>query len=290
MANLLTGITAFVRRSVAPQPDQWPFVRGDYTIIDAAAPVVVALCNDRAFGKELVAASPAGLCMLARLHSPADAANLLRAVSANLSIRALVCAGDDPPKQPLAAALLKLGLEDESPGGPVGSLMNTIAAQLEPAELEALRKRVDFIDMLGCSDAAKIAAQIATARSAAHQANAGFVRRATVAGVDRLIVPRDVRNDTRPDKTGSFRIRLEERSIVVEHMDSKGRLVRVIEGKTARDICLTLIRNGWVSRLEHAAYLGRDLARAELALRQDQPFTQDSTEPIRDDAPAAPER
>jgi tetrahydromethanopterin S-methyltransferase subunit A len=59
----------------------------------------------------------------------------------------------------------------------------------------------------------------------------------------------------------------------------ENRLLRVIEGKTARDVCLALIRNGWVSKLDHAAYLGRELARAELALRSGRPFTQDSAEP-----------
>ncbi len=54
-------------------------------------------------------------------------------------------------------------------------------------------------------------------------------------------------------------------------------MLRIIEGKTARDICLTLIRNGWISRLDHAAYLGRELARAEAALIAGRPFTQDSS-------------
>ncbi|MEO8464743.1 MAG: DUF4346 domain-containing protein [Gammaproteobacteria bacterium] len=290
MAKLLNGITAFVRRTFVPKPDQWPFIRGDYDVIDAAAPVVVVLSNDRASGNEFIAKPPPGLCMLARLHSAGDAAKLLRAVAANLSIQTLICAAENPGQQPLAAALLKLGRGDEVPGGPLGSLMNTIASQLERAELDALRERVDFVDMLACSDTAKIGAKVATARSAVHQANAGFVTRATAGGAERLIVPRDLPNDTLPDKTGRFRIRLEEHSIVVDHIDTKERLVRVIEGKTARDICLTLIRNGWVSRLDHAAYLGRDLARAELALRNGQPFTPDSTEPLRDDARTAPER
>jgi tetrahydromethanopterin S-methyltransferase subunit A len=94
-----------------------------------------------------------------------------------------------------------------------------------------------------------------------------------------LIIPRHTRYEARQDKVGDFKIRIEEQSIAVEHLNSKGLLLRTIEGKTARDICLALIRNGWVSKLDHAAYLGRELARAELAMRGGRPFVQDEAEP-----------
>jgi tetrahydromethanopterin S-methyltransferase subunit A len=265
-------------------------MRGDFTVVDAAASTIVLAAGGRTLAKELTASAPSGLCMVVRLHSAEDAAHLLRASTANLAVQNVICAGDDEPERPLAAAVLKLGRGDEIPSGPIGSLMNAIASQLEPKDLAALRKRIDFIDMLGCSDVRKVAAQIQGAQSQSRQANAGFVTRATESGVDRLIVPTDVRNDLRPDKTGHFRIRVEERSIVAEHFDNKDQLLRVVEGKTARDICLTLIRNGWVSKLEHAAYLGRELARAELALRRDQPFTQDMAEPREDDPRPVAER
>jgi tetrahydromethanopterin S-methyltransferase subunit A len=37
----------------------------------------------------------------------------------------------------------------------------------------------------------------------------------------------------------------------------------------------TIIENGWVSQLSHAAYLGKELARAELALRLGGEYVQD---------------
>ncbi len=288
--SLLTGFKSFIRRNLAPRPTAWPFTRGDFTVVDAGAPTVVFVVGARGWTKELTASPPTGLCMVARLHSAEDAARLLHASTANLAIQNVICAGDGAPEGPLAAAVLKLGRDEEIPAGPVGSLMNAIASQLEPEDLAKLRKRVDFIDMLGCSDARKIATRVGEAKAQTRSANAGFVTRTTESGVDRLIVPTDVRHEVRSDKTGHFRIRLEERSIVTEHFDNKDQLLRIVEGKTARDICVTLIRNGWVSKLEHAAYLGRELARAELALRRDQPFTQDTAEPREDDPRPATER
>ena len=82
--------------------------------------------------------------------------------------------------------------------------------------------------------------------------------------------------ETQPDKAGGYRVRTESNKIVVEHYNLKGELLRIVEGGNARDLCLTLIRNGWVSKLDHAAYLGRELTRAEIALRAGDSYAQDA--------------
>ncbi len=51
--------------------------------------------------------------------------------------------------------------------------------------------------------------------------------------------------------------------------------LRVIEGTTARALYATIIKAGWVSELSHAAYLGKELARAELALQYGFNYVQD---------------
>jgi tetrahydromethanopterin S-methyltransferase subunit A len=63
--------------------------------------------------------------------------------------------------------------------------------------------------------------------------------------------------------------------LLVEHYSYKEELIRVIEGRDARSIYLTLVRNGWVSQLDHAAYLGKELARAEWCARHGLAFVQD---------------
>ena len=70
-------------------------------------------------------------------------------------------------------------------------------------------------------------------------------------------------------------INIVDAHILVEHYDYKERLVRVIEGTEARSIYLTLVRNGWVTRLDHAAYLGKELTKAELSLEHGFEYLQD---------------
>lgn len=60
------------------------------------------------------------------------------------------------------------------------------------------------------------------------------------------------------DEAGYFVIHVEDDALLVEHYDYRERLLRTIEGSDARSVYLTLIRHGWVSRLDHAAYLGKE--------------------------------
>ena len=277
--GLLDNLKRFVRDRVAPAAaDQWPFIRGDYVVADATAPVVVTTAGDARLARELAALKPPGLCMSSPLRgSVDDLVKFVDTIAANLSIQYLICAGDEQDRQPFGAALLQLCGDAEPTADAAGALTKAAIAKVESAHLTACRKRVKPVNMLGCIDSAKLAAAVAELASEAKNPNTVFLAPGgDTPGVERLIVPRNISLDARPDKTGDFNIRLEGSSIIVEHINQKDHLLRVIEGKTARDICLTLIRNGWVSRLDHAAYLGRELARAEAALIAGRPFTQDS--------------
>lgn len=71
------------------------------------------------------------------------------------------------------------------------------------------------------------------------------------------------------DRAGYFVIipQQEKGIIVVEHYSYDNRLLRVIEGKDARSIYSTVIENGWIMQLSHAAYLGAELAKAEISIK-----------------------
>jgi tetrahydromethanopterin S-methyltransferase subunit A len=61
----------------------------------------------------------------------------------------------------------------------------------------------------------------------------------------------------------------------VEHYAYDNTLLRVIEGTNAHALYRMIIANGWVSELNHAAYLGKELTRAEFALTQGYRYVQD---------------
>ncbi len=85
------------------------------------------------------------------------------------------------------------------------------------------------------------------------------------------------------DPHGFFIIHVNEK-IVVEHYKGKyvegkfasGTADYIIEGKSAENLCHTIIEEGLISDLKHAAYLGRELQKAERALKEKTKYTQDS--------------
>lgn len=63
--------------------------------------------------------------------------------------------------------------------------------------------------------------------------------------------------------------------ITVEHYSYENKLLHIVRGATARSLYRTIIDNGWVTELSHAAYLGRELAKAELSIQQGFKYVQD---------------
>jgi len=71
------------------------------------------------------------------------------------------------------------------------------------------------------------------------------------------------------DPAGSFRIHIADEKIVASHPK-----IEVVD-TSAKDILNTLIDLGLVTRLDHAGYLGRELEKAEMALRLNRSYCQD---------------
>ena len=87
----------------------------------------------------------------------------------------------------------------------------------------------------------------------------------------------DSRKEWIMDKKGFFTIKPfpEEGVIRVRYYDAKHRLRLVIEGKNAEEIYNTIVREKLISRLDHAAYLGSELQKAELAMKYNKKYVQD---------------
>jgi len=80
------------------------------------------------------------------------------------------------------------------------------------------------------------------------------------------------------DPAGYFVVYVDRhRSILsLEHYDNDSVLDVVIEADQAANLYIPAIEMGLISRLDHAAYLGRELGRAEEALRIGAPYIQDA--------------
>lgn len=79
------------------------------------------------------------------------------------------------------------------------------------------------------------------------------------------------------DKMGYFVIypQNKKRMIIVEHYSYNNKLQHTIERDNAKSLYMQLVENKWVSMLSHAAYLGKELEKAELSMKYSFKYVQD---------------
>lgn len=78
------------------------------------------------------------------------------------------------------------------------------------------------------------------------------------------------------DKLGYFLIKVDQvaKEIQVMYYNYDKILQSTIVGKNSRDLCLALIEKGWISQLDHAAYLGIEITKAQYALENEIEYVQ----------------
>ncbi len=95
----------------------------------------------------------------------------------------------------------------------------------------------------------------------------------------RVIVTSENIKPAELDSAGVFKIFTDraEEVLVAVHYDSAqiDKPKNIIKGKTAESVYLKIMEMGLISKLNHAAYLGNELAKAEVALRTGKEFIQD---------------
>lgn len=265
--------------------DGWPPLPGSYTVLRYNAPVAVCTLNDEALVADIAAlarddtsVSVVGTCHTENLGLERIVSNVL----GNPNIRFLILCGTDSqqaighlPGQSMVA-LAHAGTDDRGriPGA---RGKRPVLRNLERAAVEHFRSTVEVIDLIGNGDPQAImtaAAQAADRNPGPAQPFAGHRPITVIPGYlpERMV----------SDPSGYFVVYVDRgrRLLLLEHYANSGVLNAVIEGTTSAELYIPAIERGFLSRLDHAAYLGRELARAEDALRTGGIFVQD----------AAPER
>jgi dihydropteroate synthase-like protein len=96
---------------------------------------------------------------------------------------------------------------------------------------------------------------------------------------DRVLVAIGAKKPAELDEQGMFRVFVDRamQNIVVTHFAStiSEKSDLTVNGKTADVIYSKIIELGLISLLDHAAYLGSELAKAEIALRTGKEYIQD---------------
>lgn len=79
------------------------------------------------------------------------------------------------------------------------------------------------------------------------------------------------------DPDGYFLVRVDKKKQIIElgHCRKDNVIETIVRGKTPQDVYYAAAENKLLSRLDHAAYLGKELEKAYLALKYDLDYVQD---------------
>lgn len=263
----------------APERKGWPPLPGDYRVLRFQAPVAVCTLNSDDLVPRLAAARPPGLSVVGSLHTEnLGIEHLILNMLPNSHVRFLVVCGDDTrraighlPGQSLMS-LMREGLEESGRiRGAQGK--RPILKNVSREQVEAFRRRLQVVDLIGTTDLAAIAGSIAAAAANDPGPAEAIAAEAPAVPVLRAVEPARLVSDP----AGYLVIYPDRRRhlLVLEHYTNNGVLTRVIEGATPTALYGTVIAEELISRLDHAAYLGRELARAQHALATGDGYVQD---------------
>jgi tetrahydromethanopterin S-methyltransferase subunit A len=266
----------------------WPMLPGDYHVIRYNAPVAVCTLNSEVLASRLGQTAPDGLAIAGTLNTEnLGIERIIRNTLANPNIRFLLVCGEDTkqavghlPGQSLKS-LFENGIDERGRiKGAMGKrpfLKNVTAEQVH-----AFLGQVELVPLIGVEDELTVARAVDECRFR----DPGPYQSAPLSnGVQRTEAtePRGLTLDP----GGYFVVFPDRRQhrLVVEHYTNAGVLDSMIEGKTPGAICATIIERQLITRLDHAAYLGRELARAERALDTGEAYVQDRASGELDPAP-----
>jgi tetrahydromethanopterin S-methyltransferase subunit A len=260
----------------------WPYVPGTYIVSNRRAPVAVCTLGSVDLAPKVAAQPPRGLCITGKVETEnIGIEKIIKNIISNPSIRFLLCVGNEPPKHLTGATMVALfenGIDENNkiPGSPG---MRPMLPNTLPEEVEAFRAQVEPVLMIGCTDVDEIHAKIRELAARAPESPVAEFqpprRIEAEAAVERVDAVGEDPMRIKLDKAGYFVVAIQDGEILVEHYSYKEKLLRIIEGEDARSIYLTIVRKGWVSKLDHACYLGKELSKAELSIKHGFEYLQD---------------
>jgi len=257
----------------------WPVQPGDYRVINATKSIALAVLQGINMDEPDLATVYSKIAIIGSITTEnLGVEHLIKNLIANPYLRYLVLWGEDIEGHLPGDALLNLignGL-DKTKRIVGASGARPVLKNLTESEVHHLRRQIQVIDLIGRKDISELTNRLELFNKQTAQPYEAGLR------VD-LVEIQKARPAKRLklDPTGYFVIMVmkgKENPLLIEHYSNDGTLRNMIEGIDSASICAALIEKNLISQLDHAAYLGRELAKAELSLISDSRYTQDQAQ------------
>lgn len=254
--------------------ENWPVETGRYIIGDKKS--CVAVCTLSSLDIELSMDNIAivGKCVTENVGME----KIIRNIISNPNIRYFVICGVEPKGHYVGQAfkcLVENGLDaDRKIIGALGAM--PIIKNVSDEQIERFKKQVEIVDMIEEENTQKIMDRINELNDPG-----AFDSAMEIETVKTINADYDASKDATADNSlddGFFTILVDRNAnqIVVEHYFAKDKKLNCrIVGKSAEAISGTIAKMGLVKGLYHAAYLGKELKKAEIALKIGCDYEQD---------------
>ncbi|MCS6846722.1 MAG: DUF4346 domain-containing protein [Anaerolineae bacterium] len=259
----------------------WPPVAGEYFVLDRNGSVAVTTLASVDLASELARRKPDGLAIVGKTETENIGLDkIIKNVVSSASIRYLIVAGKEPRGHLAGDALLALAANGTDEQGRVKGARGKrpVLRNVSADEVKAFRDQLQVLDMVGCESADAIVQRVEElSRSKPAACRCAYCTVVESGAPVQVVRATRASGAVKLDKAGYFVIvPLPDRGLIsVEHYAYDNTLLRVIEGSDAKALYLTIVQNGWVTELSHAAYLGRELTKAELSLVNGERYIQD---------------
>jgi tetrahydromethanopterin S-methyltransferase subunit A len=267
-----------VREAPPVEEPAWPVTFGAYRVLDPAGAVAICTLASEALVDALADRRPPGVAIVGRVFTENfGVEKVVTNLVANPSLRVLVLSGTES-RHRVGETLLALHAHGVDAAGRVVGTSSPlpVVRSLAPEAVRIYQQKLELVDLRGEDRADAILD--AAGPPAAQGAPPWPERWEPPVPVLRLPGgPGPMGGRFTPDPAGLFLIGLgpSGRTIHAEHYTREGVLDRRLVGESARALGDAVLREGLVGDLAHAAYLGRELQKAELALRLGRPYEQD---------------
>ena len=271
----------------------WPVVAGTYKVGDPKAPVAIcALTSERLMSPlaGLPGVAIAGMVYTANL----GIARIILNITTNPSIRFLLICGKDSalfkPGRSLAA-LAENGVDDSKRIiGAAG--YDPVLPTIAPVQVDQFRKQVEVLDWTGEEDLQAIEQRVKSlsARNPGpFKTDKTSTPRMAAGEAFSSIRPGGQREPLIYDPKGYFVISIDpdQKEIILRHYLPDHTPAHEMRGRGATSMLLGLLRDGLVTQLSHAGYLGEELAKAQVALQFGLRYDQDRPLRLRESPAAA---
>lgn len=274
---------------IETEQETWPPVPGEYFVVNDTKDgnIAVSTLASIRLAEKIFHAKPKGLCIVGKTETEnIGIEKVIKNIITNPHIKYLIVTGMESNGHETGQTIIALGKNgiDKNKRIIDSKGKKPILSNISAEEVDVFRKQLEIINMIGCESTEEIFRKInelnTKLKNKVLKINLGtnqVISKIKLSKTEIIQAGEKDPNEVKLDKAGYFVILPSEHKkiIRVEHYSYDNKLLRIIEGKDVRNIYWTIIENGWVTEMSHAAYLGKELTNAEMSIKLGFRYVQD---------------